>query len=87
MLEEFERAENRVPKAWSEKDAEKFLELAHSILSTYPKEIQDNPDLDILLKRFCLQSQGTFPPVGAAFGGVVAQEVIKAITGKYIPVH
>jgi len=30
-------------------------------------------------------SQGCFSPLAAALGGVVGQEVLKALTGKYSP--
>ena len=43
-------------------------------------------DLMKFLRNFSLISQGIFPPLGAYLGGIVSQEVIKAVTGKYIPV-
>ena len=36
---------------------------------------------------FCLQAEGVFNPLAAFFGGYVAQEVVKAITGKFSPAN
>ena len=40
-----------------------------------------------LLLLFAFQCQGTFNPICAFFGGFVAQEIVKAITGKFTPVN
>ena len=40
-----------------------------------------------LFYLFSFQSQGVFNPLCAFLGGFVAQECIKAITGKFSPVH
>lgn len=39
------------------------------------------------LRQFSFTSGGYLPPIAAALGGWAAQEVIKALTGKFTPVH
>jgi len=40
-----------------------------------------------LLQFFSWSCMGTFPPLVAAVGGVVAQEALVAVTGKFTPLH
>ncbi len=40
-----------------------------------------------LMRRFCSASLGVFPPLTAALGGVVAQEALISLTGKFSPLH
>lgn len=39
------------------------------------------------IKLFSYTCSGTFGPICAFFGGLVSQEVCKAITGKYSPIN
>lgn len=36
---------------------------------------------------FSLTSRYSFPPIAAFLGGVVSQEIVKAITQKFTPIH
>ena len=47
---------------------------------------QDGAEIKFLL-LFAFQAQGTFNPLAAFYGGYVAQEAVKAITGKFSPTH
>lgn len=38
-----------------------------------------------LLCHLAFTSQGCFSPLAASLGGIVGQEVLKALTGKYTP--
>ncbi len=40
-----------------------------------------------LLKLIARQSSGNLSPMAAFFGGIVAQEAIKAASGKYTPLN
>jgi molybdopterin/thiamine biosynthesis adenylyltransferase len=39
------------------------------------------------LRLFSYTCSGNFGPICAFYGGIVSQEVFKAITGKYTPIH
>lgn len=39
------------------------------------------------VKHFSDTCQGDLAPITAAFGGIVAQEVLKACTSKFTPIH
>jgi ubiquitin-activating enzyme E1 len=66
------------PAAWSLSDAAGFLKIANKIKETKFEDAK-------LLLQFALTSRGVFNPLCAFFGGFVAQEAIKAITGKFSP--
>jgi molybdopterin/thiamine biosynthesis adenylyltransferase len=39
------------------------------------------------VRLFSYTCSGSFGPICAFYGGIVSQEVFKAITGKYTPIH
>ncbi|XP_055313849.1 ubiquitin-like modifier-activating enzyme 1 [Sitodiplosis mosellana] len=79
-LDEFMVQNGRLPAPWSEKDAKTFLNLA---------TIQ-NADITVdekLLTTFAKVSAGELCPVNAVIGGTIAQEVLKACSGKFTPIQ
>lgn len=63
---------------------EKFVALSEKVNEEY--KICD--DLDkVLMKRFAQQNCVVISPMAAVFGGIVGQEVLKSISGKYLPVN
>ncbi|KAH9280853.1 Ubiquitin-like modifier-activating enzyme 6 [Echinococcus granulosus] len=71
----------QLPKAWSKKDATLFLKLAERFCLR-------NMKIDTtLLERICFTSRGQLPPLCSFFGGVAAQEVIKAVTCRFTPLN
>ena len=83
------------PKPWSEQDAASFLnEVAGQLRERYSEQWNEidrsssNKELfERIVNTFAYTCQGVFPPLVAFIGGVVAQEAIKAITKKYMPIH
>lgn len=94
-LDLFVQKYSRVPSAWGDGDAEIFREEVSKELSTqYPeqwKEIESSESNKKLFNRvvnmFSYTCSGVFPPLAAFMGGVAAQEAIKAITKKYMPIN
>ncbi|CAF0891592.1 unnamed protein product [Didymodactylos carnosus] len=74
------------PKPWDDNDAEKFYELAKEINCKTP----DKPITDELNKHvmhlFSKTCTGDLCPMQAVIGGIAAQEVMKAVTGKFKPI-
>lgn len=94
-LDQYIKKNKAKPKPWS-------VELAKSILEEVQKELQEkHPDqwktisasenntklFEQIIKAFAHTCRGTFPPLSAFIGGVVAQEAIKSITKKYMPIQ
>ncbi len=42
-------------------------------------------DFENYMYNFCATCNGTFAPLAAFLGGFISQEIIKAITYKYMP--
>lgn len=79
-LDEFVIQNGRLPTPWSEKDAKTFLNLATI----------RNADITVnekLLTTFAKTSAGELCPVNAVIGGTIAQEVLKACSGKFTPIQ
>ncbi|KAJ8722337.1 hypothetical protein PYW08_004739 [Mythimna loreyi] len=82
-LYKFEESEGRLPKPWSDTDVIKFMDYVDKI------DVFKNGDMEVnseLLNTFCKVSSGDLNPMNAAIGGVVAQEVMKACSGKFHPI-
>lgn len=78
-LDEFIVQNNRLPTPWSEKDAKTFLNLATI----------RNADITVdetLLTTFANICSGELCPMNAVIGGTMAQEVLKACSGKFTPI-
>lgn len=82
-LYKFEESEGRLPKPWSDADAAKFMDYVKVI------DVFKNGEMELnceLLNTFCKVSAGDLNPMNASIGGVVAQEVMKACSGKFHPI-
>ncbi|KAG0169689.1 SPS-sensor component ptr3 [Apophysomyces sp. BC1034] len=83
-LHHFAEKHQRFPKPRNEQDAAEILELTKSLTST----VEEKPELDEkLIKEVAFQSSGEVSPMVAVFGGLGAQEVLKAVSGKFNPIH
>lgn len=83
-LHEFVKKYKKTPTPWSSSDAEKFTALAESINTSKENKIDIKKEL---LETFAKVSAGNLSPVNAAIGGIVAQEVMKACSGKFHPIY
>lgn len=83
-LHKFVEKHERLPKAWNNEDAAEFISLAKSV------SVDGGNDTEIniqLLETFSKVSAGNICPVNAVIGGIVAQEVMKACSGKFHPIY
>ena len=78
-----EAHQNKLPRPHSDADAKEVLEITKTIIKEEGLEI----DLDEkLITELSYQAQGDLSPMAAFFGGMVAQEVLKSVSGKFSPV-
>lgn len=82
-LDAFRTKHGRLPKPRNEQEANEVLALAHEFNKKLPSPTELN---DKLIKEVAYQSRGDLSPMAAFFGGLVAQEVLKSISGKFNPV-
>ena len=65
-------------------DAEKMVKMAKDINSHY--KLVDRVD-EKLLSQLSWTAGGLFPPLATAVGGLVAQEALISLTGKFSPLR
>jgi len=82
-LDSFVEKNGRYPVPRNENDANDVLAIAKEINSASPNPVDID---DKLIKELAYQSRGDLSPMAALFGGLVAQEVLKAISGKFMPI-
>ncbi|XP_008851389.1 ubiquitin-like modifier-activating enzyme 7 isoform X2 [Nannospalax galili] len=82
-LHKFQQFHDRLPKPWDPVDAETMVNLAQDL---EPLKGTKEESLDkALLQTIALSSAGSLSPMAAILGGVAAQEVLKAISRKFMP--
>ena len=84
-LDNFQKKHKRFPQPRHSGDAEEFLNLAKEAVKTHlehPIELDD-----ALIKKFSYIAKGYLCPMAAVLGGLVAQEVLKACSGKFHPIY
>ncbi|XP_059679045.1 ubiquitin-like modifier-activating enzyme 7 [Gavia stellata] len=78
-LHAFRREQGRLPRPRAPGDAERVLELARSLGP------QQGPLDEDVVRAFASVSAGDLCPVAAVVGALAAQEALKAITRKFLP--
>lgn len=76
-----------VPKPWNRAEADEFVALANTVNEARPKGSRVEKVNEKLLKQFAYIAAGNLSPLNAAIGGIVAQEVMKACSGKFHPIY
>ena len=83
-LHAFVETHGRLPKPHNADDATILIGSAKSFIS------KEKLDIDIdekLIQELSFQAQGDLSPMAAFFGGLAAQEVLKAVSGKFHPIN
>ncbi|KAF5970930.1 ubiquitin-activating enzyme E1 [Fusarium bulbicola] len=83
-LHAFQLTHNRLPSPVDDDDAIVVIGAAKKFAEQEGLEIELN---EKLLKELSYQAQGDLNPMAAYFGGIVAQEVLKAVSGKFQPIN
>ncbi|XP_019352556.1 ubiquitin-like modifier-activating enzyme 7 isoform X1 [Alligator mississippiensis] len=78
-LHVFCKEQSRLPQPRVQVDAEQLLKLAQDL------NVQQEPLEEDLVRAFASMSAGELSPIAAVFGGLAAQEVLKAASGKFLP--
>lgn len=84
-LSEYETKHNALPKPRCEADAEEFVKIVNEVNAASPAKV-DELDAD-LMKEFAYNAHGDISPMQAFIGGITAQEVMKACSGKFTPLQ
>lgn len=83
-LQAFQVSKGRLPQPMDDNDATIVIEAA----KTFAQQEKLEVDIDEkLLRELSYQAMGDLSPMAAFFGGIAAQEVLKAVSGKFNPVQ
>lgn len=83
-LHAFQVAKNRLPNPMDDEDAIVVLGAAKKFAEQENIEVEFD---EKVLKELSYQAKGDISPMAAFFGGIVAQEVLKAVSGKFQPIN
>ncbi|XP_033745969.1 LOW QUALITY PROTEIN: ubiquitin-like modifier-activating enzyme 1 [Pecten maximus] len=83
-LSEFNKKKGCLPKSRCKADAEEFVAMVKEINSKSEAKV-DEFDVDVL-RELAYTARGDICPVAAVIGGMTAQEVMKACSGKFNPI-
>lgn len=82
-LHAFAQTHGRMPRPMNEEDA---TVLVASVKTFVEKEKLDVEIDEKVIKELSYQASGDLNPMAALFGGLTAQEVLKAVSGKFHPI-
>jgi ubiquitin-activating enzyme E1 len=83
-LHAFAEQHGRLPRSQNNEDAMIVIGAAKAFIEQEKLEIELDENL---LKELSYQAQGDLSPMAAFFGGLAAQEVLKAVSGKFHPIN
>uniref|UniRef100_H3ARY3 E1 ubiquitin-activating enzyme n=1 Tax=Latimeria chalumnae TaxID=7897 RepID=H3ARY3_LATCH len=84
-LHKFYQENNRLPKPRGQTDAEKLVAIARVLNREAPPTVKQDPLDEDLVRKMAFVAAGDLSPINTFIGGVAAQEVMKACTGKFTP--
>lgn len=86
-LHTFQHLSGRPPKPWDPVDADKVVDLARALkpLRRTDGMPLEEPLDEALVRTVALSSAGGLSPMAALVGAVAAQEVLKAVSRKFMP--
>lgn len=82
-LHAFAQAQGRMPRPMNDEDATVVLASAKAFVEKEKLEVELD---EKLIKELSYQATGDLNPMAALFGGLAAQEVLKAVSGKFHPI-
>ncbi|KAG1656714.1 Ubiquitin-like modifier-activating enzyme 1 [Nymphon striatum] len=84
-LHKFVKENGQLPQPWNKKDQETFVEVVQKINSDNAAKVEE---VDVnLMKILAAISKGDLSAMNAVIGGIAAQEVMKACSGKFTPIN
>lgn len=87
-MEEYrKRNGGNMPAAASKADAAAFVALAKELAPSTCGGVDVGKDEEVILRQYSLGATAALNPMAAIFGGIIGQEVVKAATAKFHPIH
>ncbi|KAI8466875.1 MAG: hypothetical protein J3K34DRAFT_432282 [Monoraphidium minutum] len=88
-LDAFQAEAGSLPRPGNAADGSKLLELAAALNDAAPEgaKLEIDDAAAAVLRKLASGASGELNPISAMFGGFVGQEVVKAVSGKFTPLH
>lgn len=86
-LHSYQAAKASLPRPFNTSDGDTFIEMAQQMNSAWTSELKCTELNTDLIRQFAYQATGNICPMQAVIGGIAAQEVMKACTGKFMPIQ
>jgi len=84
-LHEYEKANGSSPKPRCTADGDSFVEVAKKVNSESGAKVEELDEK--MMRLFAYNATGDLVPMDAVIGGIAAQEVMKACSGKFSPIY
>ncbi|XP_039269540.2 ubiquitin-like modifier-activating enzyme 6 [Styela clava] len=84
-LNSFVESNGNLPKLWNKNDAEALFTLFTNTVNQFQIDIPNDENAKKVVQLLSFTCRGALSPLATAIGGIAAQEVLKALTGKYTP--
>jgi ubiquitin-activating enzyme E1 len=84
-IDAFAVAHGHLPRPWNRADADEVI--AHAKAVNAKSESGLESLREDMLRAMAYSATGDVSPMAAVFGGIVGQEVLKAASGKFHPIH
>lgn len=85
-LAEYQKVCKKNVDNWSIKESKVFVDFVEKMVAKMEKSEEEVKNVLKFANTFSFVAEAELPTIGAYLGGIVAQEVIKAITNKYMPI-
>ncbi|XP_078494377.1 ubiquitin-like modifier-activating enzyme 1 [Ciona intestinalis] len=85
-LHQFVEEKGHLPQIRNKPDADALVAIATTINNNASAEAKQSELDEKLIRQFSFMARGDACPVQAVIGGIVAQEVMKACSGKFMPI-
>ncbi|XP_047393198.1 ubiquitin-like modifier-activating enzyme 1 isoform X2 [Sciurus carolinensis] len=86
-LHQFCAQYSRPPRPHNEEDATKLVTLAQTVNTQALPAVQQSSLDEDLIRKLAYVAAGDLAPINAFIGGLAAQEVMKACSGKFMPIR
>ncbi|KAI1436642.1 putative ubiquitin-protein ligase [Xylaria sp. CBS 124048] len=87
VLSSFKKSKGRFPRPMNNEDAAALIEMVKKFVQETQIELEIGEKEEKILRELSYQAQGDLNPMAAFFGGLAAQEVLKAVSGKFRPIQ
>ncbi|CAF1361012.1 unnamed protein product [Rotaria sp. Silwood1] len=83
----FQNQYNALPQPWNDDDADKFYEIVEKLNRENREQVLTDQLNKHWIRLFAKTCTGDLCPIQSVIGGIAAQEAVKAVTGKFMPIR